>query len=330
MRVHISQIISRRTGKAGHCVQLQSVSLGRLPVFGTSQGRLSVRARLVAAYLRQEQRQLRVVQHIGYTVLIIYRERLAPVALTTEYGVAQAIVHLHAAYSFFFYIAFGSGYRILHLHTVEIKIRTAAVRNFARLGVETLLRHIHSLYQRNDWQIEVPGEGIVAAVMSRHSHYSTRAVAGQHVIAHIDRHTLSVERIYSICTGKLSAYLFIYHALALSLALGGLNICPYGLTALKCCHLIHILALGSKYHECNAEHGVRARCEYIEHNVAAVHSKVHLRTLAPAYPVALRFFQRIRPVQSLKSFKQTPCICAHTQAPLIHHFLLNGESAAYA
>ena len=77
------------------------------------------------------------------------RERLAPVALAAEYGVAQAVVHLHAAYAFLLYEALGGGYGVLHLEAVEVEFRTRGVYHAAAFGIEVgVLPALHGSAQR--------------------------------------------------------------------------------------------------------------------------------------------------------------------------------------
>ena len=58
---------------------------------------------------------------MGYAILIVNRERFAPVTLTAENGIAQAVVHFHLAYTLALNEALCGGYRILHFHTVEVE-----------------------------------------------------------------------------------------------------------------------------------------------------------------------------------------------------------------
>ncbi len=57
---------------------------------------------------------------------------------------------------------------------------------------------------------------------------------------------------------------------------------------------------------------------------------MHFSALAASYPVALRFLQRVSPVEFFEVGEQTPGIGAHTQTPLVHHFLLHRVAAAQA
>ena len=109
--VHIAQIVSAGACKARHGVQFQwedalvvdevfAHHLVRLgvprPHLGTSQWGLARLRRLVLVNLRQLQRQTLLGNHVGHIVLVVDRERLAPVALTREDGIPQTVVYLHA------------------------------------------------------------------------------------------------------------------------------------------------------------------------------------------------------------------------------------------
>ena len=94
--VHVAEIISRRTGKTGHCVEFERIAFGGTPVFGASERRLSGLSRQILVYLGQFKRQL--VVGCRNAVDIAHGDRFAPVALTAEDGIAEAIVYLYATY----------------------------------------------------------------------------------------------------------------------------------------------------------------------------------------------------------------------------------------
>ena len=98
VRVHVAQIVGRRAGKARHSVQLQRITVFGHPVLGAAQGRLTRLGGQEFVHLGQDERQFALVERLRLVVLVIVDgERLAPVALTAEDGVAQAVVHFHVA-----------------------------------------------------------------------------------------------------------------------------------------------------------------------------------------------------------------------------------------
>ncbi len=137
LRIHIAQIVGRRTCESGHGVEFEReyalmvyqtliyylVGLGiPRPQLGTAQWGLARLCWLVFVYFRQFQRQTFLRNHIGHIVLVIYGEWLAPIALTTEDGIAQAVIHLDAAQSVGFHIFLGGGNGLLHGQSVEAEL----------------------------------------------------------------------------------------------------------------------------------------------------------------------------------------------------------------
>ena len=121
VRVHVAQIVGRRTGKARHGIQLQRITVFGHPVLGAAQGRLTRLGGQEFVHLGQDERQFALVERLRLVVLVIVDgERLAPVALTAEDGVAQAVVHLHAAYAGALDIFLGACNGLFHCQAVEL------------------------------------------------------------------------------------------------------------------------------------------------------------------------------------------------------------------
>ena len=88
VRIHVAQIVGRRTGKSRHGVQLQRITVGGHPPLGAAQGRLARLGGQEFVHLGQLQRQLALVEGLRLVVLVIVDgERLAPIALTAEDGI---------------------------------------------------------------------------------------------------------------------------------------------------------------------------------------------------------------------------------------------------
>ena len=244
-------------------------------------------------------------------MLVIHRERLAPVALAGEDGVAQAVVHLHAAYLVLLHIFLRGFYRFLHGHPVQREVNiwlhagTRTVHHDAFFRVVALLAHVGAFHQRNDRQVEMTGERIVAGVMGRHRHDGTGSVAGKHIVAHPYRVLLTSERVDGIAAGKHTGHFLVDHALTLRARLHLLKI-GFNLFLLPSgSQLAHQLTLRSQHHEGHTEHRVGTGGEYRELFIAVCHLEHNLGTLASSYPVALGFFQRVGPVYRVQSVEQT-------------------------
>ena len=208
VRVHIAQVVGAAAGKSGHRALLYGPAL-ILPSGGTRQGRLSALGRQVLVHLGQGQRKFgkihgcsrsegrlsalgrQVLVHLGQgqrkfgkihgcsrSVLIIYRERLPPVSLTGEYGIAEPVVDLPVADTHLLHLADSGGNGLLDRHPVE----EAGVAHHAVLGVEALLRDIAAFDKGTYGQVEMTGKCVVPAVMGRYRHDGACTVTGQDVL----------------------------------------------------------------------------------------------------------------------------------------------------
>ncbi len=329
VRIHISQIVSRTACKSGHSVQFQWITFGRFPISGTSQRRFAFFGWQICVYFGEQQRKIFIIKHIGNTILIVYGKRFAPIALTREYGVTQTVIDLDAAYAFFFYILFGGGDGFLDCKSVEVEIGTFAVHHNAFLGIERLLGNIGTFYQRYYRQVKVMGKGVIAAVMCGHGHDCARTISGKYIVAYPNRYLLACKRIDGVCAGEYTADTLVHKSLALGTALGCGDVVCYCFALLGGGDLVYILTLGSKYHKCYTEYRIGTCGEYFKvYVISSVDCKVHFGTFATTYPVALCFFERIGPINGIKTFKQTFGISTYAQTPLVHYFLLYRISAS--
>ena len=80
---------------------------------------LTVFGGFILIHLRQLQRQAFLGNHVGHSVFVIDRERLAPITLAREDGIAQTVVHLHAAQALFGNEFLRGGNSLLHGQTVQ-------------------------------------------------------------------------------------------------------------------------------------------------------------------------------------------------------------------
>ena len=265
---------------------------------------------------------------MGYAILIIYGERLAPVSLTAENSVAEAIVHFYFSYAFAANKLFCLRYCLRHAQSVKIEFRALRVCHYAFLGVKALLGYIGAFYKGDYRQIEFAGKGIVAAVVCGDSHDGSGTVSGKHIVAYPDGNACATQGIYGESAGKHACYFFVYKAFAFGLALCCLQIFGNSLFTVGGCYHLHILAFGRQHHESHSEDSIGSGSEDFQVNVCAVHVEAHLGAFAATYPVTLGLFERIRPVQIVQSAQKSLGVGRHSQAPLVHHFLLHGIAAA--
>ena len=112
VRIHIAEVISRRTGKARHGIQFEredGLIINQTilyhfaflyvpsPFCRMTQWRFSALGRFELAYLRQFERELVFINHIRHAILVVNRKRFAPITLAREDGIAQTIIHLDAS-----------------------------------------------------------------------------------------------------------------------------------------------------------------------------------------------------------------------------------------
>ena len=138
---------------------------------------------------------------------------------------------------------------------------TWRVHHDAFLGVEALFAHIGPLYQRDNRQIEVFGEGIVATVVCRNSHNGPGSIACEHVFRNPNGQFVSRERVKCITSAENPRHFAVAHAVKLGALLHiGKVFGHFGLLFRRC-QLLNQLALGGQYHERDAENCVGSSCK---------------------------------------------------------------------
>ena len=157
--------------------------------------------------------------------------------------------------------------------------------------------------------------------MGRDSHYRTRPVAGQHIVAHPHGDGFTGQRILGIRACEDSRHTPVADTLTLGAFFGRLDVGIHLITPVVGSKLGDQFTLGSEHHERHPEDRVGACREYGELLAAAFHLEAQLCTLRAAYPVALRLLERICPIDGLKPCQQPLGVGRHAQAPLFHHAL---------
>lgn len=160
---------------------------------------------------------MRLIDQIWSALLIIYGERFAPISLSREDGIAEAIIHLNFTETLLLDILFGASDSLLHLEAIEVKVVTLGIDHTALLGVEALFGDIRPLDERDNREVEMASECIVARVMSRHSHDGSGAISGEDIVADPNRYLLAGKRIDGITTSENTGDLLFDLAFTLSL-----------------------------------------------------------------------------------------------------------------
>ncbi len=175
------------------------------------------------------------------------------------------------------------------------------------------------------------GKGIVAAVVRRHRHQGTGAVALQHVCRYPYRHIFAGHRVHCIRTREHACNLM---SVALPFRLGAVarpfHIVLHLIALLGHGQLLYKFVFRTNGHEGDPEYCVWAGGEDVEGlAVLTGDAETDIGAFAASYPVALYLFQRVRPLHILKPLKQPFSVCRHTQYPLFHKFAFYREAAAH-
>ena len=235
-----------------------------------------------------------------------------------------------------FHIFLGGGDGLLDGQSVQVQVAVGfhaclrRVADDAFFGVEALFADVAAFHQRDDGQVEVLGEGVVAAVVRGYCHDGACTVAGKHVVANPDGHCLAGEGVDGVAAREYARHAAVGDALAFGALLGAFQIGVHIGFLFGSGDFCHQFAFGSQHHEGDAEHGVGTGGEDGELQVTVLHLELHFGTFAAAYPVLLCLFQRFGPVYGLQSVQQALCVCRYAEAPLAHLLLHYGETAALA
>jgi len=326
MGIHITQVVSRRTGKSWHGTQFQRIALFGLPIDSVSQWWFTVCSRTEVLDRRQLQRQFILRQRIGNVVLVIDREGLTPIALAAEDCITQAVIDLLLTESPFFDLGKHGYDRLFDIQTIE----EFRVNQTTLFGIVGLFLEITALNYRNERQTEMTGKCVVTAIVSRNGHNGTRTISGQNVITDIDRNLFPVEGVNGIGSGKLAANPFgVGHTFPFGTFFGFGQVGLNRLLIFRGGELLYQLVFWSQHHKGDSENGIRASGKDLQFLVSSLQTKKELGTLTAADPVALNLFERITPLQLIQSVQHPLRISGNPQLPLLHLFLLNRETTTY-
>ena len=129
--------------------------------------------------------------HAGDALLVVDGEGFAPVSLTREDGIAQAVVHLHTAKAVLAdeLLCGGNGFldgKAVQRETVQRRLALhGRVHHDTLLGIVTLLAHVGTLHQWDDGQVEMTCKGIVARVVCRYCHDGTGTITGEDILGNV-------------------------------------------------------------------------------------------------------------------------------------------------
>ena len=325
MRVHIAQIVSAGTCKARHGIQFKReygdviylfilyhtfVYSVPSPFGSVSQRWFSGFGRKEFGNFRQFKRQTTFVDHIRHSILVVNRERFAPVALAGEDSVTKTIIHLYASQIMFFYVILGlfdsffDGQSVQCKITVRSYIRSRRVANETFFGIKAFFADITTFYQRTDLQSEMFGESIVTTIVCRYSHDGTCTITGKYIVANPDRHCLTCERINGITSGEYTRHAAVCNTITLGTFLCAFQISVNFILLFRSSQLSYQFAFRRQHHESNTEHRICTSGEDGKFQIAVFYFELYFGTFAATDPVSLSFFQRICPVDGIQSVQQ--------------------------
>mmetsp|Transcript_66760 Transcript_66760/g.161182 ORF Transcript_66760/g.161182 Transcript_66760/m.161182 type:complete len:863 (-) Transcript_66760:217-2805(-) len=339
-RVGEAQVVPARARPLGHGVGLARppravLLLEVAPVDAARQAALRVIARLEVGELGQLHRQLRLGHRLGQRVLDRVRralarvaaglveghreddrDGLAPVALAREDPVAQ----LEGRHALALALALEArDHRRLAL------LRRQPVEPLARVDRDAVLREsrlqrlarrrrrlaaLGRLHHHLDRQVVRRGELEVALVVRRHRHHGARAVTGEHIVRHPDRHRRARQRVRHLDAGEDARLGLGDRAVEVAHARGLAHVLAQRLLLrqLQRRELLDERVLGREHDVGRAHEGVGPRREDLDHVFGQRlgrgalslggrgDAEVDVRALRAADPVLLRGLRALWPV----------------------------------
>ena len=144
------------------------------------------------------ERQFVNVHSVRHAILIINRERLAPIALAAEDSVTQAVVCLSFTNAEAFKLLNHAEDSVFDCQSVEeLGVYQHSIFSIERLCPFGHIGHFLAGFcnHLNDRKLEMSCEGEVAAIVGRHCHDSAGAVTHEHIVGDPDRNLGAVERV---------------------------------------------------------------------------------------------------------------------------------------
>ena len=262
VRVHIAEIIGGRAGESGHRIQFNRMPLLCFPILRPSHRRFAGFRRQILVDFRHFQRQFGFIQHIGHIVLVIHGERFAPIALTAENGVPQAVIDLAFADASCFDLLGYFGNRLFDLQAVQ----HTAVDHFSLFGVIRTFAQVDGMTvvdDRNNRQIKFSGEGIVPAIVCGNRHNGARSVAGKHIFADPYGDGFIRKGIHGVRAGEHAGH-GLHLALAFPFRAFGdiFQVIRHRFLLFRGGQWFYVFAFRRQYHKTHSVYGIRTSGEY--------------------------------------------------------------------
>ena len=187
------------------------------------------------------------------------------------------------------------------IHAIHA-VQECRIHHFPRFGIVAFDRYIAAFYHLYNREIKVFCKRIISAVVSGYRHYSTSSVTSQYIITDPDRHMCSSYWMKCIGTSKTPTDGFrIRHSITFTARCSFFFVGCHGLAPLGCGHFAYKLMFRSKCYECGAKYRIWSGREYLYLFRMVLNIKEYCGSDGFADPIALRFFQRIAPIDPFES-----------------------------
>ena len=262
-----------------------------------------------------------------------HRERLAPIALTTEQPVAKLVLDCSLPELVGFQPVDGFRFGFRDLHAIE----EAAVDGWPFAHVCIAFKPFRRLDGADDRQVECLRKIPIALVLARHGHDRPRAVTHEYVVGDPDGDWLLGGGVRGVKAGEHPGFFLCHHhALDIGSILRGLDVaCDlrgicFGRRIVD--DLLHQFMLRGQHHVRGSEQGVGPGGEDPQGgDVIRLRridqGEIDVRTLAPSDPRGLHGPGRVGPVQRVQVFQQTLGKGGDAEHPLFERFLEDGKVA---
>ena len=175
--------------------------------------------------------------------------------------------------------------------TVRSYVRARRVADDTFFCIETFFANVTTFYQRTDFQSEMFGKSIVAAIVSGYSHDGSCSISCQYVITDPNRYCFTGKRIDGIRSTEYTGNATVGDTFAFRTFLGAVEVGIYFRFLFGSSDLCYQFAFRSQYHKGNAEHRICTGSKDSKFKIAVFYFELYFGTFRTAYPVLLSFFQ---------------------------------------
>ena len=251
----------------------------------------------------------------------------APVTLTADKPVAQAVVGFERAFAFLFQFLDDGDFAFFRSHAVEL----AGVDHNAVIAERQFVVAVHGFDDSFDGQAQFLCEHVVTFVVSGNAHDRARAVACENVVGNQNGNFPAVDGVDCVCARHDARFLpvgsktvdFSGFGRVVFVFLDGGFLFGSGNDVDK-------RIFGSKHDVRHAEGCVRSRGEHAESFFSAFDCELDFSAVRLAYPVFLHKFGLFGPIQFVKVTEKFVGVFRDFEEPLSKVFSHDRASATFA